>query len=330
MKVLAFLFWTLGVMVAPAFGTIGFRQLTVPDPEGKAISVAVWYPSSGGTAVSEPLGSFRQVVSADGSVSGTALPLILISHGTAGSSASHYDTALALADAGFVVAALTHTGDNYMDQSYAGNRKDLTDRPRQVIVVLNYMLTTWPYHDRLDQARVGMFGFSLGGFTTIVVSGGEPDLRRMQELCTIHLTAPECRFIKGRNGDQLNPMVIGPVWVHDQRVKAVVVAAPAVSYLFGPGSLKEVRMPMQLWRAGDDEQAPDEWNTALIRKELPATPEEHVVPRAGHYVFLAPCSDSLAKQVPQICSDAAGFDRKAFHRDFNREVVAFFSKHLTE
>jgi predicted dienelactone hydrolase len=104
---------------------------------------------------------------------------VLISHGTGGSDASHYDTALALAGEGFVVAALTHTGDNYMDQSYIGNRKDLTDRPRQVSVVLNYMLTTWIQHERVDAGRVGMFGFSLGGFTTLVESGGIPDLSRM-------------------------------------------------------------------------------------------------------------------------------------------------------
>jgi predicted dienelactone hydrolase len=49
-------------------------------------------------------------------------PLVLISHGTGGSGASHYDTALALAlaDEGFVVAALTHTGDNYMDRATQG------------------------------------------------------------------------------------------------------------------------------------------------------------------------------------------------------------------
>jgi predicted dienelactone hydrolase len=73
---------------------------------------------------------------------------VLISHGTAGSEASHYDTVLALADEGLVVAALTHTCDNYMDQSYVRNRKDLTDRPHQVSVVLNYMLTTWARHER--------------------------------------------------------------------------------------------------------------------------------------------------------------------------------------
>jgi len=107
-----------------------------------------------------------------------------------------------------------------------------------------------------------------------------------------------------------------------------VIAAPVVSYLFGPGSLRDVKIPIQLWRAGDDEQVPDEWNTALIRKELPTIPEEHVVPRAGHSAFLPPCSDSLAKQAPQICTDATGFDRAAFRRAFNSEIVAFFKKTL--
>jgi len=47
---------------------------------------------------------------------------------------------------------------------------------------------------------------------------------------------------------------------------------------------------------------------------------------AGHFAFLPPCGEALAKQVPQICIDAPGFDREAFHRDFNREVVGFFQK----
>jgi predicted dienelactone hydrolase len=136
-------------------------------------------------------------------------------------------------------------------------------------------------------------------------------------------------FIKQRNGDQLSPDTSSPVWTDDQRVKAAVVAAPAVSYLFGPGSLKAVRIPIQLWRASNDEQVPDAWNTALIRKELPKPVDEHVVTRAG-YVFLPSCSQVLARQAPQICSDDASFDRAIFHRDFNQEVVAFFKRMLLE
>src|SRR5262249_27945745 len=159
-------------------------------------------------------------------------------------------------------AALTHIGDNYRDQSYAGNNKNLTDRPRQVCVVLNYMLKNWPQHDRLDPDRIGMFGFSLGGFTTLVVSGAIPDLSRTAQLCSQRPTAPECLFIKQRNGDQLSPTPTA-VWLHDRHVRAAVVAAPAVSYLFGPGSLNAVHIPIQLWRAAQDDQVPDAWNTAL-------------------------------------------------------------------
>jgi predicted dienelactone hydrolase len=309
-------------------GTVGFQQETIPDRKGKPIEVGIWYPSVA-QASSQPLGSFSQTVAVNGEVSGNRLPLVLISHGSGGSLASHYDTALALAQAGFVVAALTHTGDNYRDQSYAGNRKDLTDRPRQVRLVLEYMLTTWPSHDRLDGARIGMFGFSLGGFTTLVEAGGTPDLRRMAQLCSAHPTAPECGFVKAVKGDQLDPIPASsyPAWVHDSRIKAVVVASPAVSLLFGPDDLKHVGIPIQLWRASNDQQVVDEWNTAIIRKQLPEA-EEHVVPGVGHYVFLAPCSEALAKQVPQICEDASGFDRTGFHQKFNSDIVAFFIKKL--
>ena len=85
--------------------TVGFQQVSVPDPEGKPIAMAIWYPSDA-PAADSPLGMFSQFVATNAPVSGKQLPLILISHGTSGSLASHYDTALALAKAGFVAAAI--------------------------------------------------------------------------------------------------------------------------------------------------------------------------------------------------------------------------------
>jgi len=32
--------------------------------------------------------------------------------------------------------------------------------------------------------------------------------------------------------------------------------------------------------------------------------------------------------LPEICTDADGFDRVAFHADFNARVLAFFRQHL--
>jgi len=56
--------------------------------------------------------------------------------------------------------------------------------------------------------------------------------------------------------------------------------------------------------------------------------EYHVVPNAAHFAFLAPCLPALARELPEICTDRPGFDRVAFHRQFDVEVLAFFRKRL--
>ena len=94
----------------------GFEQVMVPDPAGAPLEVGIWYPSEA-PAVTQRLGLFEQTVAAGGAIAGRDLPLVVMSHGSGGSFEGHYDTALALAEAGFVVAAVTHTGDNYRDQS---------------------------------------------------------------------------------------------------------------------------------------------------------------------------------------------------------------------
>src|SRR5215831_7326265 len=76
-----FLLWSVTAFLTPAFASVGFQQLSVPDPPGKALSVAVWFPSVG-KPVSVSLGPFQQMVVPNGTTEGTKLPLVLISHGT--------------------------------------------------------------------------------------------------------------------------------------------------------------------------------------------------------------------------------------------------------
>jgi predicted dienelactone hydrolase len=304
---------------------VGFERLTIADSGGaKPLAVGIWYPSEAQPSP-HPVGPFTQTVALNGEISGSRLPLILFSHGNQGSIGSHYDTAIALARSGFVVAAVTHTGDNYQDQSYVGNR-NLIDRPRQIKCLLDYMLTRWSGRSRLDEARIGIFGASLGGFTALVEIGAIPDLTRFNKLCSTHAEAPECVFARQHHGD--DGTATRPEWVHDARIKAAVVAAPAVSFLFESGGLRGVNVPVQLWRAADDDQVPDQWNTAILRRELPLRPEEHVIPSGGHFAFLPPCGDALAKAAPQICQDPPRFSRSVFHEEFNRLIVAFFERSL--
>ena len=307
---------------------VGFQQIQVPDPPTKPLTTGIWYPSSS-RGTSQPIGPFFQDVALNGTIEGAKYPVVFISHGTGGSLASHYDTALSLARAGFVVVALTHTGDNYQDQKYVGNEIDLTDRPRQLERVIRFVLEEWSERSHIDSKRVGIFGFSLGGFTALIEIGGIPDLRRMRQLCEERPAAPECGFIRQHHGDQLDVVTKTPVWIHDSRIRAAVIAAPAAAYLFGAGGLRQATIPVQLWRAATDGQAPDAWNSAVVRNGLPITPDLHTVSNADHYAFLPPCSEALQKSASFICTDAPGFDRVSFHKQFNEEVTSFFVKHLT-
>ncbi|MBU4433300.1 MAG: dienelactone hydrolase [Alphaproteobacteria bacterium] len=299
----------------------GFQVIQVPDPQGAPIEVGVWYPTAASAAApARGMGDWK--VATDAPLMGQDLPLVVLSHGNGGWFGGHYDTAISLAKAGFVVAALTHTGDNYRDQSRA---TDLANRPRQLRVLIDYMLADWPQHDRLDPRRVGAFGFSAGGLTVLVAAGGELDLTRVPVHCRDYPTHFDCRLLSLQPppADALR----GP-WVHDARIKAVVSAAPALGYAFTAKSLGNITAPVQLWRAGNDQILVDPFHATAVLNALPGKPDYRVVAGAGHYDFLTPCAPDMAKELPDLCASAPGFDRAAFHHTFNAAVVAFFTANL--
>src|SRR5882672_6986535 len=113
MNVVAAALGALILTTAPALAA-GFERVSVPEPAGPPLEVGIWYPSDAATAPQQ-LGVYTHNVAANGAVAGRGLPLIVMSHGSGGSFEGHHDTALALAEAGFVVASVTHTGDNYRD-----------------------------------------------------------------------------------------------------------------------------------------------------------------------------------------------------------------------
>jgi predicted dienelactone hydrolase len=236
---------------------------------------------------------------------------------------------LALAEAGFIAVAVTHTGDNWRDHAYSFTARNFIERPRHIRLAIDYLLTAWPGHEHVATERIGGFGHSAGGFTVLVAIGGNPELARLAELCREHPDEWGCQRRRQQvaaRGPSADPPA--PVWVHDERIKAAVVAAPAAGYSFNAASLAAVTAPVQLWEAENDRIAPNRWNADIAKANLPSPPEAHLVQAANHFAFLAPCSEALAARVPEICQDPPGFDRTAFHRDFNEAVVAFFRKQL--
>src|SRR5262249_40269820 len=111
-------------------------------------------------------------------ITGDKLPLVVISHGRAGWFGGHHTTAAALADAGFVVAAISHPGDNASDKSRVNHLSVLVQRPADIKRLIDFMLEAWPDAPRIDPQRIGLFGYSMGGYTGLVVIGANPDFRK--------------------------------------------------------------------------------------------------------------------------------------------------------
>jgi predicted dienelactone hydrolase len=328
-RLAALIFAGFALLLAPALAAtanVGFEEVKIANGTEPPLTAGIWYPTDA-PAAAHALGPFTQTVAPGASIVGQGLPLVELSHGGGGSYKDRYDTALALAHAGFVAAAVSHAGDTYKDQSQVLR---FWRRSAQLRRLVTYMLHEWPQHGRLDGSRVGALGFSNGGFAVLVAAGGVPDLSRAGPYCQSHPQHDLCRALTqgGVNPWHLGSDAPADAWTPDPRVRAAVIAAPAFGFAFGRAGLKNVRIPIQLWRAADDTHQPNPWYDEAVRLALPQAPEYHVVPGAGHFDFLPPCGPRLASRAPLICSDRLGFDRAAFLTEFNRDIVTFFRRSL--
>jgi predicted dienelactone hydrolase len=306
LQMVSTLAWLAAVAVSPAAAqapapgpaALSVQQTTVEDPGHPPIPIAIFSPASAAPA-----------------------PLIVISHGTGGGAASHLDTAKALAEAGFIVVAPMHPGDNFQDDSSVGKPQWIADRSRHIGKVIDFMFGRWEGRARLVANRVGLFGFSAGATTALVSIGGEPDLARIAPHC-----AQQKEFVCQIMRAEANEGAAPPRWVHDPRIAAAVLAAPGLGFAFGPSSLAHVRVPVQLWVGSADQTVPYDSNAALVRAQLaPRSVDFHRVEGAVHLSFLAPCGPATP---PALCQDTPGFDRPAFHRELNGALIAFFKAHL--
>jgi predicted dienelactone hydrolase len=337
MKVVArFFFWTFLIALAGVaalavdfFGnairpsrTVGMAVAAAPDPGHANVNVVLFYPAEGRARLTL-IGMGLVAVATDAPINPGRHPLIVISHGTGAGPASHIDTAIALAEQGYIVAALMHNGDNFQDQSQVGAPTWMTDRARQVVHINDFLLTAWSGHESIDPEKIGLFGFSAGATTALINIGATPDFSLVASACE---TRPEfvCQLL------QPDTVLQSPSSVDyfDPRIKAAVLAAPGLGTGFTQTSLERVRVPVQVWAAEADANAPARSNAAAIAGLLPNRPMITTVPGASHFSFLAPCSLVTRLAAPMLCADSGGFDRAAFHRAFNADVVAFFGDNL--
>jgi predicted dienelactone hydrolase len=305
-------------LIATLAQAAGLRAIDIAaDAGGPALAGAVWYPCSQ-PAGEASLGEFTLLGVKDCPLPDRKLPLVVVSHGRTGNFVGNHDTAEVLADAGFIVAAVNHPGDTGSDLSRTDDLSIYVQRPNDIKRLVDFMLGAPAFASHIDRERIGLFGFSRGGYTGLAVIGANPDWANVTD---------RCKEFKTHVCDQVRAKEFPGSVTHDPRVKAAVIADP-LSVFFTADSFGDVKIPVQLWASehGGDGVLPH--SVDIVDKNLTPKHEYHVVANAGHFSFLAPCPPALATEFPRICADATGFDRVAFHRQFNADVLAFFRAQL--
>ncbi len=147
-------------------------------------------------------------------------PLVILTHGSSSHGIYSVKHAHSLASKGYIVVVIMY-GD---DRNAPGNTFDQIAflRPLLTKSILDSILDSEEFGDHIDTNNIGISGHSLGGYTTLAISGG--------------------------------PFLGNPQTVYDKRITAGVMAAPWVGgnyngnsfYAFGPNNegLKSITIPM--------------------------------------------------------------------------------------
>jgi predicted dienelactone hydrolase len=309
---------------AQSYGA-GLLDIGATDPvEGGPMPGVIAYPTLMAGATMLRGGNTIEAV-LDAPPAPGPFPLILISHGTGGWELGHHDSLTALAQAGFIAAALRHPRDNYLDDSGFGTDLQSVGRAHHIVAFLDAVLAHPVLGPRIDRARIGMAGFSAGGYTTLLSIGAKPNFALGDAYARAVPDDPMMHRARAVPNPQRRPDLRV---VAEPRIRAAFIMAPALGFLFDQASLANIRVPIRLYRAGNDEILPADWNAERVRRLLPQPPEYVVVDGAGHFIFLVPCSAGLAQAMPMLCRDPPGIERVQCHKVLNADMVHFFRRTL--
>lgn len=334
---------------AAAQAQVGLATLTVGD-----LPVTLVYPSA---LAGQPVafGPFVLTVARDAAPLPGVRRLVVLSHGTGGSTLADHDLAATLARAGFVVAQPLHAGDNHLDASRAGPAAWDT-RPQEVTLVIDALARDPRWQPLLALDRVGVHGMSAGGVTALSLAGAQWRLLDLVRHCRAQgdadagfcyngLADPAARAARKARYDSLpdapdaylpaeltalhggrSPVAGGDDLRPDPRVAAVTVAVP-VAAMFTADSLARLRVPVGVVTADHDTMLLPAWHSARVLRDCRACSLLAELHGAAHMDLVSPWPASVARSTATVQTigalPAPGFDARQRDAAF-AGIAAFY------
>lgn len=311
----------------------GFRTFTVAGET--PTTVVLFYPTAV-AARAIPMGPWQPMVAPAAPVrEGPLKGLILVSHGTGGTEFNHHNLATRLAGEGYLVAAVRHQGDNYLDRSLVTSGRYFSERPQQLTRVLDALLASPEWATRIPTERIGAVGHSAGGYSVLALAGGQAEPQRAAQHCrTVQDDPGFCALAKGPSdsastatqataGTSPSPRPSDKVSVPDPRVRAVVVLAP-MAVVFTAESLAAIKVPVRVIMAERDAVLTSKYHGGYVVSSLPSA-QASTVPRAGHFAFMSQSNIPLPSAAGDAAANPPGFDRAAYLPELEEQVARFFA-----
>jgi len=105
------------------------------------------------------------------------MPLVVLSHGTGGSTFQMMWLGRRFAKYGFLAAAIDHHRNSVAEGSYDPGRYQMSwERMRYVSVAITSLLVNKDYGPQIDNTKIYAVGYSLDGNTMIGLAGGITNL----------------------------------------------------------------------------------------------------------------------------------------------------------
>ncbi|SFE47786.1 Predicted dienelactone hydrolase [Sulfitobacter brevis] len=200
-------------------------NVAAPDAPPRMLTLELWYPAVQGTKSGTRYDTLlRDGVTAvsyhgsacrDAAVADISAPLVVLSHGFPGNRYLMSHLAESLAAKGFVVAAPDHAGSTYEDHQDFG--ETLLHRPLDQRGVIDAVAGMSGDVARIaDTSRVGVIGFSMGGYGALVLGGAG-----LSAAALVHVRAPaDGSLARHRAGSASHTAL------QDPRIKALIPIGP--------------------------------------------------------------------------------------------------------
>jgi predicted dienelactone hydrolase len=336
-----------------ALAQVGMSQL-----QAGLLPITMVYPTQA-VAQAVSRGLFTLQVALDAAPLAQPQRLVVLSHGSGGSTQADHELASKLARAGFVVAQPLHSGDNFQDASKAGPAAFQT-RPIEVIQVID-TLAKHPQWSRLLQLdKVGVHGMSAGGVTGLALAGAQwrtlnlvQHCNRVKELdagfCFQGAASGQAKEERAANFERAKnvPEMFLPAEIKewhggrssssangevrpDKRIAAVSLSVP-VAAIFSAESLARIQIPVALVSAKNDQVVVPRFHSDHLLSHCKNCQRLADLP-AAHFDLLWPWPEAVAQPVAagQVRSGlpTPGFDAGLRDAAFAK-IVQFHIKHLS-